>query len=330
MANIKTIMRKCTLTDRMQSANKNVSSIDKPLVSILLAVYKPNEAWFIEQLISLNNQTYDNIELIIYDDCPDFPISEEYFIKYIVNFPYKLIRGNENQGSNKAFEELTKKANGDFFAYCDQDDVWEKDKIELLMNLIKKENSVLAYSDMSVIDRDSKCIADSLRQIRPRLRYVYGENLFPMIFFNNCAAGCCMLVCGDIAKSAIPFSKVTIHDQWICMVASFYGKIAFIDKPLVRYRIHGNNQTGILSGVFTKEDYYNVRLFPLKQRINEIKELINCIDLYDINKFYEARINKDIFKILRYRYLSKKEAYFEALIKYIPNWLFKIIINKLK
>ena len=41
---------------------------DKPLVSILLAVYKPNEKWLIEQLISLNEQSYENLELIVYDD----------------------------------------------------------------------------------------------------------------------------------------------------------------------------------------------------------------------------------------------------------------------
>ena len=99
--------------------------IDKPLVSILLAVYKPNETWFIEQLISLNEQTYDNIELLVYDDCPDFPVNEDIIKKYITKFSYTLIRGIENEGSNKAFEELTKEAKGELFAYCDQDDIWE-------------------------------------------------------------------------------------------------------------------------------------------------------------------------------------------------------------
>ena len=69
------ITRKCIPIDKVQSTTKNFSPIDKPLVSILLAVYKPNEAWFIEQLISLNEQTYENIELLVYDDCPDFPSS---------------------------------------------------------------------------------------------------------------------------------------------------------------------------------------------------------------------------------------------------------------
>src|ERR1039457_2351233 len=101
--------------------------IDKPLVSILLAVYKPNEAWFIEQLISLNEQTYENIELLVYDDCPEYPINEDIIKQYITKFSYTLIRGIKNEGSNKAFEELTKVSEGEIFAYCDQDDVWEVD-----------------------------------------------------------------------------------------------------------------------------------------------------------------------------------------------------------
>ena len=107
--------------------------IDKPLVSILLAVYKPNEKWLIEQLISLNEQSYNNLELIVYDDCPEHPVNEELFNRNITNFSFKIIRGIENKGSNIAFEELTKVGNGEYFAYCDQDDIWEKDKISVMM-----------------------------------------------------------------------------------------------------------------------------------------------------------------------------------------------------
>ncbi|WP_077847846.1 glycosyltransferase [Clostridium puniceum] len=303
---------------------------DKPLVSILLAVYKPKESWLIEQLISLNEQTYENIELLVYDDCPDCPINEEIIKNYITKFSYKLIRGTENKGSNKAFEELTKVAEGDFSAYCDQDDIWEADKLEILIKLIQKENAVLAYSDMSVIDKDSKTSAESLRTVRPRLEYIYGEKLFDKLFFSNCIAGCSMLVSNKIAKSTIPFSKVTVHDQWIAMIAGFYGKIVFVEKQLVRYRIHGNNQTGILTGIYTKKDYYNIRLKPLKQRLAEFKEVLKGENLKSIEKFYEARTNKRIFRILKYSYLSKKEAYFEVILKYMPNCVFKRIIKKLK
>lgn len=309
---------------------KQCMETDKPLVSILLAVYKPNEKWLVEQLVSLNDQTYDNIELLIYDDCPDSPTDEELIKKYITKFSYKLIRGIRNEGSTKAFEELTKLGDGKYFAYCDQDDIWKSNKLEVLIGLIQKENAVLAYSDMSIIDKDSKCTARSLKKVRPRLQYIFGEKLFNKLLFNNCIAGCSMLVVNKIAKIAIPFSRVTVHDQWIAIIAAFYGKISFIDKQLVSYRIHGNNQTGILTDVYTKDDYYSIRLMPVEQRLSEVKKHINADELKDIEKFYQARVNKRILKILKYRYLSPKDAYFEVVIKYMPNWIFKSIIRKLK
>lgn len=315
-----------------------------PLVSILLAVYKPDYNWFKEQLMSLNSQTYDNIELIVYDDCPDEPVSEEFIGNYISSFNYKIIRGKVNKGSNTAFEELTKIAEGTYFAYCDQDDIWETDKIEILVNTIEKDRSVLVYSDMSVINEDGLHQYDSLIEAKPRLKYIYGKNLTTQFFFKNCVSGCCMLVKKDTAKSALPFSNYMIHDQWICLVASMDGNISFVEKPLVRYRIHGNNQTGSLRGVSTKKDYYNIRVNVLRNRLNDMNQVLNrkkqsklnCGNIVDLNsiseikEFCDARINKNLIGIFKYRNLCKKEAYFEILIKYMPEFIVRYLLKKLK
>lgn len=315
-----------------------------PLVSILLAVYKPNYNWFKEQLISLNNQTYDNIELIIYDDCPEKPVSEEFISRYIVNFNYKIVRGKINKGSNKAFEELTRIGEGHYFAYCDQDDIWEADKIKILVDKIEKDKSVLVYSDMSVIDENGVHKYDTLIKAKPRLKYIYGKNMTAQFFFKNCVSGCCMLIRSDTAKSAIPFSEYMIHDQWICIVASIDGNISFIEKPLVKYRIHGNNQTGSLRSVYTKEDYYRLRVDILKYRMNDLNEVlerkkkrkssksnvINASEMKQIKEFCNARISRKLTRIFKYRYLCRKEAYFEIAIKYMPKFGVKYLLNKLK
>ncbi|WP_035302627.1 glycosyltransferase [Clostridium sp. DL-VIII] len=307
---------------------KNFNSL--PLISILLAVYNPNYSWFKEQLISLNNQGYNNLELLIYDDCPENPTNEQVIEKCITRFPYKIIRGKVNVGSNKAFEELTRIGKGEYFAYCDQDDIWEGNKIQILVYKIIKENSVLAYSDMSVIDSNGAVTAKSLIEVKPRIEYVEGENLFSKFFFKNCVSGCCMLISSEIAKKSIPFSKVTIHDQWLCIIGSFYGKISFVNKTLVKYRIHGNNQTGSFKGIYNKKDYYKLRVNILKERVNEVKKYVDGKALRRVESFCYARINKKIFEIFKYKYLNEKEAYFEILIKYMPNWLFKVILKKLK
>lgn len=316
----------------------SLKNMKKPLVSILMAVYNPNYDWLKEQLISLNNQTYDNIELIIYDDCPDNPLDESFIYDNIKSFSYNIVRGKENFGSNKAFEKLTELGQGKYFAYCDQDDIWENNKIAELVKNLERENSVLVYSDMSVIDENGCYKYDTLLKAKPRLEYIQGENLLGRFFFKNCVSGCCMLIKSDIAKRAVPFSNTVIHDQWLCIIASLYGKISFINKPLIRYRIHGNNQTGSLKRVETKDDYYNIRIIVLKERLFDLKQAIknNNIESIDneelkaVSNFCEARANRKLISIFKYRKLCKKEAYFEIVIKYMPSFLVKYLLKCLK
>ncbi|HCW53917.1 MAG TPA: glycosyl transferase, partial [Clostridium sp.] len=209
---------------------------DKPLVSILLAVYNPNEKWIIEQIVSLNEQTYENLNLYVYDDCPKYPLNEKILKKYVKNFDYKLIRGEQNKGSNKAFEELTRIADGEYFAYCDQDDIWEKNKISLLMECFKDNEVNLACCDLSIINENGEKIYNSIRDIRKRIVYRRGNNLVMKLLVTNFVTGCAMIVKKQIALKSIPFAKTMVHDNWIAVVAALNGKIDYVDKRLVRYR----------------------------------------------------------------------------------------------
>ena len=318
---------------------KKCMEIDKPLVSILLAVYKPNEKWLVEQLISLNEQTYGNLELLIYDDCPEFPVNEEYFKKYITNFNYTLIRGEKNEGSNKAFEELTKLGNGEFFAYCDQDDIWEVDKIKLMVEKFGDVDVTLVCSDLSIIDENGNRTADSINQIRKRHVFKRGYNLAKDLLISNFVTGCAMMVRKEVAQKAIPFEKTLIHDQWIAIIAALEGKIEFINKSLVRYRQHSNNQTGILSGIYDKKSYYEKRIEDFYNRylsykirlgdIEEVKEYINeTIVWIEARKRYFKKISvKDLKIIIKYRHFHKVSVLIEIVLPFIPNFIFKYIIK---
>lgn len=314
---------------------------DKPSVSILLAVYKPNETWLIEQLISLNEQTYSNVELFVYDDCPDFPVSKEFFDKYITNFKYTLIRGMKNQGSNKAFEELTKMANGELFAYCDQDDVWEKEKLSIMVDRFKEKDVTLVCSDLLIIDENDKKIADSITEIRKRIVYKSGYNLAKELLMTNFVTGCAMMVRKDIAKKAIPFEETLIHDQWIAIVSAINGKIEFVNKPLVRYRQHSFNQTGILKDICDKKSYYNKRIDEfiwryksLQQRLNysKVNECIsNCVIWMDARRNYFQKPNiRDLKVMIKYREFHRISILIETVLPFLPEWIFKYIINLAK
>lgn len=315
---------------------------DKPLVSILLATYKPNEKWLIEQLISLNEQSYNNLELLVYDDCPEEPVNEELFKKYITSFEYKLIRGSKNKGSNIAFEELTKIGTGEFFAYCDQDDVWEKNKISLMMEKFAEKDVTLIFCDLSIIDENSKKTHESIRDIRKRIIYKSGYGLAKELLISNFVTGCAMIVRKDVALKAIPFLNELVHDQWIAIIAALNGKIEFIDKRLVGYRQHSNNQTGILKGIYNKESYYKKRINDFydrytayKKRLMSFEEIRNYIEngieWIKARKNYSTRVSiKDLKIMIKYRDFHKESILIEIMLPFIPNFIFKYIIKLAK
>lgn len=315
--------------------------IDKPLVSILLAVYKPNENWLIEQLISLNKQNYGNLNLYVYDDCPEHPANIELFDKYITNFEYKIIRGEVNKGSNKAFEELTKIADGEFFAYCDQDDIWETNKISLMMNEFT-EDVTLVCCDLSIIDEHSNKTHESLCDIRKRIVYKSGYGLAKDLLISNFVTGCAMIVKKEVALKSIPFLDELLHDQWIAIIAALDGKIKFVDKSLVKYRQHGNNQTGILKGICNKETYYKIKIVDLLKRYESLKNRLNYNE--DIENYIEyciisLNIRKRYFKnptftglkeMIKYSDYYKASILLEIFTPIMPECIFKLIIRLTK
>lgn len=314
---------------------------DKPLVSILLAVYKPNENWLIEQLISLNKQNYENLNLYVYDDCPEYSTNTEIFNKYITNFEYKIIRGEVNKGSNKAFEELTKIADGDFFAYCDQDDIWETNKISLMIDEFTKDVT-LVCCDLSIIDEHSNKTHESLCDIRKRIVYKSGYGLAKDLLISNFVTGCAMIVKKEVALKSIPFLDELLHDQWIAIIAALDGKIKFVDKSLVKYRQHGNNQTGILKGICNKETYYKIKIVDLLKRYESLKNRLNYNE--DIENYIEyciisLNIRKRYFKnptftglkeMIRYSDYYKASILLEIFTPIMPECIFKLIIRLTK
>ena len=95
------------------------------------------EEFVAEQMDSILNQTYKNIEIVVRDDGSKdstTKIIKEYQKKYK---NIKLYEG-ENLGFIKSFFELLKLVEADYYAYADQDDIWIENKIELAVNSLNK------------------------------------------------------------------------------------------------------------------------------------------------------------------------------------------------
>lgn len=313
---------------------------DKPLISILMAVYEPQLDWLREQLESLEAQTYPNLRLYVRDDCsPTVPFSEieKCVEKYIQSFPYELHRNKENIGSNRTFEQLTQEAEGTYFAYCDQDDVWLPEKLEVLENVLVQTGAEIVCSDMYIIDGEGCQIADSITKVRRHHKFRSGPGLAEGLLISNFVTGCTMLVQSDAAKAAVPFCPYMVHDNYIALCCAVNGEIMFDCNPLIRYRIHGNNQTGLMAGVEDKKSYREIRIDqPMEKfrwlEINfpgrkDLKDAINQRILWMEARQYNWDHGKSKRLVWQYRNFSQLIALFEITMRWLPEPIFLWVIQ---
>ena len=219
--------------------------MNKELVSIIMATYN-GEKFLRLQLESILEQTYQHFELIVVDDASmdgTLSILEEYAAsdERIHVFP-----AEKNLGLVANFERGLRLAKGDFIALSDQDDIFRKDKIELLLTALKDHpNRDLAVSDLSLIDKDGNEIAQSM-WLYQRLNPRQGKP-FRRLLYGNFATGCAMMFRRRLLDIAIPFpADCIVHDWWLAVVAasSKGGGICLIKEPLTAYRQHLLNVIG--------------------------------------------------------------------------------------
>ncbi len=307
----------------------------EPRVSILLAVYHPRMDWLRLQLDSLNAQTWPNLELLICDDGPDEPVDEAVFREHVTAFPWRLLRNEENLGSNRTFEKLTLLAEGDYLCYCDQDDIWLPGKTARLLETLCAEKAGLVCSDMYIIDGAGKRIADSITKIRRHHIFRSGTGLTDTLWYSNFASGCALLADAALAKAAVPFNPHMYYDHYVTLFAANAGRVISLREPLLYHREHGGNQSSTLQGVHDRESYYRIRVetplkavcwlcerFPADEKLRETLE--------QGKEWLEARLaygkgeRKRRGTVWEYRRFSPMASLFELLLPYMPAPLMKL------
>ena len=300
--------------------------MNSPRIAVLLPIYKPNIDWLIEQLVSVNEQTYGNMELFVYLDDPEDETDYAAILQeHITKMPFTLQKGEKNLGSNKAFEKLTymakEKGGFKYIAFCDQDDVWLPEKIDALVSEAEKTDSDLVCSEMEVIDEKGGKIYDRFTDIIEVVilgekiliseiinQHLNEENVFDILLQFNLFTGCSMLVSTRVAYEALPFSKYEWYDHWIALyVAGTSKKIKYFSKPLLKRRFHQNNQT-----VALKDDGINEKV----ERINFLDDLRMAFKDKK-NIFDKAKLQKAFFQNIGEVWWMQQEAERETSYKII-------------
>lgn len=214
--------------------------------SILLATYNGKQ-YLNEQLNSLVSQTHINFEIIAKDD-----FSSDNTIKILKFYNVKILDTKEKLGVKGSFSSLLNYAientNSEYFMFCDQDDVWENDKVEktlVKMQEMEKEFGdipLLVHTDLKVVDEKLNTINSSFmnfQNINPM------KNKFNNLLMQNIITGCTVMINRKLAQKCLPIPDYAmIHDSWIGLVASKFGKIGYMNEGTIKYRQHTSNTIG--------------------------------------------------------------------------------------
>jgi glycosyltransferase involved in cell wall biosynthesis len=209
-------------------------------ISVCIATFN-GEKFIKEQLQSILQQLSDADEIIISDDG-----SSDETINIILAFSdprIKLIHNDSSQLQitkesksyqvTKNFENALNHATGDYIFLSDQDDIWEHDKVEGCILLLKEKMCNLIVHDATVVNESGIVIAESY------FEKVDSRTGFLKNIIKNSYLGCCMVFDRSILLQSLPFpNDLLAHDIWIGLIAERNGKVTFIENKFIRYRRH--------------------------------------------------------------------------------------------
>ena len=217
-------------------------------ISIALATY--NGARFIrEQLDSLVAQTYLPSELVVTDDG-----STDTTIEIVTQFAQRapfLVRVSKNVqrlGFRANFMNCASFCSGNLIAFCDQDDVWQNNKLEGLVKHFDDPSILLACHNVALIDEHGSDLGHTVHKIDKTGKNAF-RDLLPFAY--------CHGFTQIFRRDLLAFSKYWInsadcvepnqpmaHDQFYVFVALLLGHVYYDDAVLAFYRQHGGNATG--------------------------------------------------------------------------------------
>lgn len=260
-------------------------------IAILMATYN-GEKYLGEQIDSLLAQTNKDWQLYIHDDGSTdntHAILQEYAQKHS---NIHILEYESQRGAMKNFLSLLQRVEADYYMFCDQDDVWLKQKVELSFKEMKRQEAacqgipIIVYTDLYVTDAALNITCNSFWQeicLHPEFITTFDE-----MAASTAVTGCAMLFNQQVKDIVVfPATHATMHDAWItaCTLRK-NGKIVPISQPLIYYRQHEGNCVG--SDDLNHIDLaYRIRNLRTMQRKNwQLYRMLRSLGYGSIVKFF--------------------------------------------
>ena len=256
-------------------------------VSVAMCTYD-GARYLQEQLDSLASQTHLPFELIVCDDrSTDKTMEIVSRFSETAPFPVHLTQNRENLGSTQNFSRAIISCSGDLIALCDQDDVWNPDKIKKQVQVFEQDLTVEGvFCDGELIDSDSRPLNESLwdsvtfsSSMRKQVR---AGNAVSAMLRQSFVTGATLMFKSGLRPSFLPIPGDWVHDAWIAWMIALHSKLYLLSDRLINYRIHADQQIG-------------ADLQTLQDRLaRDRKRVINqhVIDLKRLNSL-ELRMTED-------------------------------------
>ena len=279
--------------------------MSKPKVEILMSTYN-GEKYLSTQLESIFSQKEVDISILVRDDGSHddtIRILEAYSQKY----PIKIVT-SENIGYANSFWDLVHMADGaDYYAFCDQDDIWMEDKVLSAVKMISScgKIPVLYTSNVDTIN-------DELQLLQRNAFPVNGVQNFRQSLLTSILPGCTFVFNNMLLLQMKKYNRLVISHDWLTYsIASAVGVVLYDEHSHINYRIHENNTLGIQRPLEKfKVQIHNFFYPKYKNGRSVVSKNINEIYKQDMTKKDEevARLFGNyrhhyyyIFKLLKYK-----------------------------
>lgn len=227
---------------------------EKPLITILLLCYN-HENYAAEAIEGVLSQTYSPLEIFIFDDCSTDAtahVIENTLAKHPGRNDVRFIRNDVNQHSNRVVRNGLSLSRGEFIFVSHGDDVMLPDMIYQMANAWLRKNVSLVTANALYIDDDSQSLSRYFRDLD-----VVADDSFESLVRDGANACCFGPAIGFEREIYEKFDWVPRYLRAYDIIYPFYAYLlkgaVFLNKPLLKYRVHRGNTSLSLRAERTDE-----------------------------------------------------------------------------
>jgi glycosyltransferase involved in cell wall biosynthesis len=219
--------------------------------SVSVAMCTCNGArWVAQQLQSILEQTLLPGEIVICDDC-----SADDTVQIIQRMashspvPIRLHLNPRNLGIAANFQQALQLCQGELIALSDQDDWWHPTKLQVLARaMAANPSATYAFCDARLVDAELMPMGYLLwdvHQFTPECEQLLAsEDAMEAVSVANYATGATMLLRRQWLGHVLPVSPHWIHDGWLALMLTAFGRCIPVREALVDYRQHPGQKVG--------------------------------------------------------------------------------------